>query len=123
MKTQLGVDKKDNENYLSEFLQWEKARFQAVQGIGSTSDDTEFETDTGYTGITAIHPNSLLPKKRSKNNPLTQEEKKKESDDFQKKNLCRTCYQICKTLPYSFRAIPPPKKEICSPFFLACWYL
>ena len=34
-------------------------------------NDTEFETDTGYTGITAIHPNSILPKKRSKNTPLT----------------------------------------------------
>jgi hypothetical protein len=37
---------------------------------------TEFETDTGYTGITAIHPNSILPKKRSKNHPLTEEEKR-----------------------------------------------
>ena len=36
---------------------------------------TEFETDTGYTGITAIHPNSILPKKRSKNKPLSKEEK------------------------------------------------
>ena len=38
--------------------------------------DTEFETDTGYTGITAIHPNSILPKKRSKSTSLTKEEKK-----------------------------------------------
>lgn len=38
--------------------------------------DTEFETDTGYTGITAIHPNSVLPKKCSKNTPLSKEEKR-----------------------------------------------
>ena len=39
-------------------------------------ENTEFETDTGYIGITAIHPNSLLPKKRSKNHPLTKEERR-----------------------------------------------
>ena len=38
--------------------------------------NTEIETDTGYTGITAIHPNSLLQKKNRKNNPLTKEEKR-----------------------------------------------
>ncbi len=38
--------------------------------------ETILETDTGYTGIKAIHKNSLLPKKRSKNNSLTKEEKK-----------------------------------------------
>ena len=37
--------------------------------------DTEFGTDTGYTGITVIHPNSILPEKRSKNTSLTKEEK------------------------------------------------
>ena len=37
---------------------------------------TEFETDTGYTGITTIHPNSVLPKKHKKHTPLTKEEKR-----------------------------------------------
>jgi len=34
------------------------------------------ETDTGYQGIAKIHSNSLLPKKRSKKHPLTQEDKR-----------------------------------------------
>ena len=33
------------------------------------------ELDTGYIGIDKIHANSILPKKKSKNNPLTAEDK------------------------------------------------
>jgi len=33
------------------------------------------ELDTGYVGIDKIHANSILPKKKSKNNPLTVEDK------------------------------------------------
>jgi len=32
-------------------------------------------TDTGYIGIANIHANSVLPKKKSKNKPLTREDK------------------------------------------------
>lgn len=34
-------------------------------------------TDTGYQGIQKIHNNSSLPKKKTKKNPLTKEDKKK----------------------------------------------
>ena len=34
-------------------------------------------TDTGYQGIGRIHSNSALPKKKTKNNPLTREDKRK----------------------------------------------
>ena len=33
------------------------------------------QLDTGYQGIKRIHENSELPKKRSKKNPLTKEDK------------------------------------------------
>jgi hypothetical protein len=33
------------------------------------------KTDTAYIGIQKIHANSILPKKRTKKNPLTAEEK------------------------------------------------
>jgi hypothetical protein len=33
-------------------------------------------TDSGYQGIQKIHPNSEVPKRRSKKNPLTQQDKK-----------------------------------------------
>ena len=32
-------------------------------------------TDTGYLGLTKIHRNTFMPKKKSKNNPLSNEEK------------------------------------------------
>jgi len=34
-------------------------------------------TDTGYQGLQKIHANTVMPKKRSKKNPLTAEDKKK----------------------------------------------
>lgn len=34
-------------------------------------------TDTGYQGIHKLHLNSALPKKKTKKNPLTKEDKKK----------------------------------------------
>lgn len=34
-------------------------------------------TDTGYQGLRKIHANSDLPKKKTKKNPLTQEDKRK----------------------------------------------
>ena len=37
---------------------------------------TKSLVDTGYIGIKKIHENSELPKKRSKKNPLTKEDKK-----------------------------------------------
>jgi len=40
-------------------------------------EKTRAETDSGYQGIAKVHPNSVLPKKRSKKQPLTKEEKKR----------------------------------------------
>ena len=37
--------------------------------------DIESMTDTGYLGINKLHANATLPKKRSKRNPLTREDK------------------------------------------------
>ena len=34
------------------------------------------EADTGYQGLTLLHANSLLPKKRSQNHPLSKPERK-----------------------------------------------
>jgi hypothetical protein len=33
------------------------------------------QVDTGYQGILKLHPNTAIPKKRSKKNPLTTEDK------------------------------------------------
>lgn len=39
--------------------------------------ETEVLTDSGYQGLQKLHANTKMPKKRSKKNPLTQEDKKK----------------------------------------------
>jgi hypothetical protein len=38
--------------------------------------DAKIITDSGYQGIKKLHANSVLPKKRSKKNPLTKEDRK-----------------------------------------------
>jgi len=37
--------------------------------------EIQAKTDTGYQGIKKLHANSILPKKKTKKNPLTAEEK------------------------------------------------
>jgi hypothetical protein len=37
--------------------------------------ETKVGVDTGYLGITSLHANSELPKKKSKHHPLTKEDK------------------------------------------------
>jgi len=39
--------------------------------------DTLLEADTGYLGLTDLHSNSSLPKKRPKKHPLTKQERRK----------------------------------------------
>ena len=40
-----------------------------------TKAETTLEADTGYQGLAQRHANSLLPKKRSKNHPLSEQER------------------------------------------------
>lgn len=42
----------------------------------SSPNKTAFIADLGYLGINKLHKNSEIPKKKSKNNPLTKEDKK-----------------------------------------------
>ncbi len=41
---------------------------------------TEILTDTGYLGLKKIHSNTSMPKKKSKKNPLTPKEKKRNKE-------------------------------------------
>ena len=43
--------------------------------------------DSGYQGLQKIHSNSELPKKKSKNNPLTKEDKKNNQELASKRAL------------------------------------
>ena len=51
-----------------DFRLFKESRTRIRPDIGSL-------TDTGYLGIAKLHANSTLPKKRSKRNPLTREDK------------------------------------------------
>ena len=64
LKTQLVVDKKTMKTICLRFYNGKKHDFKLFKESGvHAGKDTKFETDTGYTGITAIHLNSILPKK------------------------------------------------------------
>ena len=77
MKTQLVIDRKTLKIICLSFCNGSKHDFRLFKESGvHVAADTEIETDSGYTGITAIHPNSLLPKKHRKNKSFTKEEKR-----------------------------------------------
>ena len=47
--------------------------------------ETLLEADTGYQGLAKLHANSLLPKKRSKNHPLTKQQRKENREISRKR--------------------------------------
>ena len=53
-----------------DFKLFEQSKIQLTENI-------KCEADSGYQGISELHTNSEIPKKSSKKNPLTKEEKKK----------------------------------------------
>ena len=47
--------------------------------------ETLLEADTGYQGLAQLYANSLLPKKRSKNHPLTKQQRKENREISRKR--------------------------------------
>jgi hypothetical protein len=76
MKTQVVVDKKSRKVICTDFCNRKRHDFRLFKESKThIHKNIQVETDTGFIGITKIHANSLLPKKRSKKNPLTKEDK------------------------------------------------
>jgi hypothetical protein len=81
LKSQIAVDKKtqkiictaytNGKRHDFRFLKESKIRFQS---------DIMVMTDTGYIGLQKIHAKTSMPKKRSKKNPLSAEDKRKNKD-------------------------------------------
>lgn len=70
------VDKKTNQIICTSFANGKRHDFRLFkESKVRVKQDTVIETDTGYTGITKLHANSKLPKKKSKKNPLTKDDK------------------------------------------------
>ena len=44
------------------------------------AEETEALTDTGFMGLQKLHVNTSMPKKKSKNHPLTADDKRKNRD-------------------------------------------
>jgi hypothetical protein len=71
------VDKKTNQIICTNFSEGKKHDFRLYkESKVRMQKETKVLTDTGYMGLPKIHPNTSMPKKKSKNKPLTAEEKR-----------------------------------------------
>ncbi len=71
------VDKKSKEIICTDFCNGRCHDFRLYKGSKVYfKTTTKAVTDSGYQGLKKIHNNSEIPKKRSKKNPLTPEDKK-----------------------------------------------
>ena len=72
------VDKNQKKTICTSFTNGKRHDFRLFRESGvHIHPNTKSLTDTGYQGIQKLHPNSDLPKKKTKKNPLTKEDKKK----------------------------------------------
>jgi hypothetical protein len=76
MKTQVVVDKATRKVLCTAFANGKCHDFRLFKKSKTyINPQTTAITDTGYIGIAKIHTKSLLPRKKSKNKPLTAEDK------------------------------------------------
>ncbi len=86
MKTQLLVNLKDGEIICLAFANGKKHDFQLFKGSRvHVPTETLLEADTGYQGLAKQHANSVLPKKRSKKHPLTEQERRENREISRKR--------------------------------------
>ena len=72
------VDKKSKEVICTSFTNGKRHDFRLFKESGvRLLPKIKTLTDTGYQGITKLHSNAELPKKKTKKNPLTKEDKRK----------------------------------------------
>jgi hypothetical protein len=71
------VDKKSQKVICTAFSNGKKHDFKLFkESRFVVQDRVQLIVDSGYQGLQKIHSNTLLPKKKRKNKPLTKEEKK-----------------------------------------------
>lgn len=72
------MDKKKKEIICTNFCNGKRHDFRLFKESGvHIHPEIKSLTDTGYQGIHKLHQHSELPKKKTKKNPLTKEDKKK----------------------------------------------
>jgi DDE superfamily endonuclease len=75
------VDKKTKQVIYTSFSSGKRHDFRLFKESKTyIHTKTKAITDTGYQGIQKIHKNSELPKKKTKKNPLTKEDKQNNQD-------------------------------------------
>ncbi len=81
MKTQMLVNLKNGQIISLAFANGRKHDFRLFKESHThVLPDTLLEADTGYLGLTDLHSNSSLPKKRSKKHPLTKQERRENTE-------------------------------------------
>jgi len=72
------VDKKSEKIICTNFSNGKRHDYRLFKESGvKIAENTKALTDTGYLGLQKIHTNTYMPKKKSKKNPLTAEDKLK----------------------------------------------
>ena len=80
------VDLKSGEIISLAFANGKKHDFQLFKDSHvHARAETMLEADTGYQGLAQMHANSLLPKKRSRNHPLSKQERKENREISRKR--------------------------------------
>jgi len=76
MKTQVVVEKSSRKIICTAFSAGKCHDFRLFKESKTRIDpETQVQTDTGFIGITKIHANSELPKKKSKKKPLSKNDR------------------------------------------------
>ncbi len=76
IKSQLVVDPKGKKIICTSFSNGKRHDFRLFKESKThVCPETVIIVDTGYQGLQKIHPNTRIPKKKSKKNPLTQADK------------------------------------------------
>lgn len=81
IKTQIVINKKTKQIVCTDFAEGKRHDFKLFKDSKLPFKLTQtILVDSGYTGILKLFPNALIPKKKSKNNPLTKEDKIKNTE-------------------------------------------
>ena len=81
---------------------------------------TILETDTGFQGIARLHANSVLPKKRTKKHPLSQEEKRRNRTISSDRVLVENLIGFIKRFKIIADRYRNRRKRFCLRFNLIC---
>ncbi len=78
IKQQIAVDKKSKKIIATSMASGKTHDFKMFkESRNKVHTDTKIQVDSGYQGIQKLHTNSEIPKKKSKKNPLTAEDKER----------------------------------------------